>query len=117
MLHICFSKVAEQIHKLCFGLWSCVYDFFLTSVQIGTHDGVFHCDEVLACYMLKCLPEYKNAEIVRTRDRDILNQCDIVVDVGAVFAHVEKRYDHHQREFCETLSTLRPELGDKYLIK
>uniref|UniRef100_A0A1E1WQN8 Uncharacterized protein n=1 Tax=Pectinophora gossypiella TaxID=13191 RepID=A0A1E1WQN8_PECGO len=29
----------------------------------------------------------------------------------------KKRYDHHQREFRETLSTLRPELGDKYKIK
>ena len=28
---------------------------------IGTHGGLFHCDEVLACYMLKVLPEYKNA--------------------------------------------------------
>ena len=32
---------------------------------IGTHDGKFHCDEVLACSMLKLLPEYKDAEIVR----------------------------------------------------
>ncbi|KAJ0172086.1 hypothetical protein K1T71_012059 [Dendrolimus kikuchii] len=84
---------------------------------IGTHDGVFHCDEVLACYMLKCLPEYKNAEIIRTRDMAKLNECDIVVDVGAVFDHEKKRYDHHQREFTETLSSLKPELGDKYKIK
>lgn len=88
--------------------------FFL---QIGTHDGVFHCDEVLACYMLKCLPEYKDAEIVRSRDMAKINVCDIVVDVGAVFDHEKKRYDHHQREFCETLSSLKPELGDKYKIK
>ncbi len=32
---------------------------------IGTHNGQFHCDEVLACVMLKCLPEYKNSQIVR----------------------------------------------------
>ena len=31
---------------------------------IGTHDGHFHCDEVLACYMLKLLPEYKDARYV-----------------------------------------------------
>lgn len=35
---------------------------------IGTHSGVFHCDEVLACYMLKQLPEYEAAEIIRSRD-------------------------------------------------
>lgn len=28
---------------------------------IGTHDGKFHCDEVLACAMLKLLPVYKFA--------------------------------------------------------
>ena len=31
---------------------------------IGTHSGLFHCDEVLACYMLKVLPEYKDARYV-----------------------------------------------------
>ncbi|CAH2054119.1 unnamed protein product, partial [Iphiclides podalirius] len=86
-------------------------------MKIGTHDGVFHCDEVLACCMLKVLPEYKDAEIVRTRNMEKLNECDIVVDVGAEFDHQKKRYDHHQREFNETLSTLRPELGNKYNIK
>eukprot|EP00954_Amorphochlora_amoebiformis_P019276 1331619-Amorphochlora_amoeboformis.AAC.2 len=28
---------------------------------IGTHSGTFHCDEALACYMLKLLPEFKAA--------------------------------------------------------
>ena len=28
-------------------------------LKIGTHNGTFHCDEVMACYMLKLLPEYK----------------------------------------------------------
>ena len=28
-------------------------------LKIGTHNGSFHCDEALACYMLKCLPKYK----------------------------------------------------------
>nr|XP_021183277.2 MYG1 protein C27H6.8 [Helicoverpa armigera] len=93
--------------------------FFYESrnMKIGTHDGVFHCDEVLACYMLKVLPLYKDALIVRTRDTSKLDDCDIVVDVGAVFDHAKKRYDHHQREFNETLSTLRPEFGDKFKIK
>lgn len=33
--------------------------------KIGTHNGHFHCDEALACFMLKQLPEYADAEIVR----------------------------------------------------
>jgi len=36
-----------------------------TMVKIGTHNGHFHCDEVLACFMLKQLPRYKDAEIIR----------------------------------------------------
>ncbi|XP_065347537.1 MYG1 exonuclease [Cloeon dipterum] len=76
--------------------------------KIGTHNGVFHCDEVVACNLLKRLPEYKDAEIVRTRDPKILETCDIVVDVGAVFDHEKKRYDHHQRQFNETMKSLRP---------
>jgi uncharacterized UPF0160 family protein len=34
-------------------------------IKIGTHNGQFHCDEVLATYMLKQLPKYKDASIVR----------------------------------------------------
>ena len=33
----------------------------------------------------------------RTRDPAVLNTCDIVVDVGAVFDPDKKRFDHHQR--------------------
>lgn len=40
--------------------------------KIGTHNGMFHCDEALACFMLKQLPEYKDAEIIRTRDLDVI---------------------------------------------
>lgn len=36
-----------------------------SAVKIGTHDGTFHCDEVLACALLKLLPQYKDASIVR----------------------------------------------------
>lgn len=67
--------------------------------------------------MLKLLPEYNDAEIIRTRDMEKLKLCDIVVDVGAEFDHERQRYDHHQREFKETLSTIKQNLGDKYKIK
>lgn len=67
--------------------------------------------------MLKCLPEYKDAEIIRSRDKEVLESCDIVVDVGAEFNHARKRYDHHQKSFEETLSSLRPDCGDKYKIR
>lgn len=76
--------------------------------KIGTHDGTFHCDDALACHMLKLLPQYKDAEIVRTRVPEKLNECDIVVDVGAVFNPEKQRFDHHQREFKETFNSLVP---------
>ena len=66
-------------------------------VTIGTHDGKFHCDEVLACYMLRRLPEYCDAEIKRSRDPAVLADCDVVVDVGGVYDPAIHRYDHHQK--------------------
>ena len=35
------------------------------AMNIGTHNGTFHCDEVLACFLLKQLPEYADAKIIR----------------------------------------------------
>ncbi|XP_022909703.2 MYG1 protein C27H6.8 [Onthophagus taurus] len=78
--------------------------------RIGTHDGIFHCDEALACFMLKQLPEYEDAEIIRTRDPNVLGTCDIVVDVGHIYDPKLKRFDHHQRDFEHTLSTIHPEM-------
>ncbi|KAF4094049.1 hypothetical protein AMELA_G00009030 [Ameiurus melas] len=81
----------------------------MSCVKIGTHNGTFHCDEVLACYLLHQLPEYKDAEIIRTRDPVELAKCDIVVDVGGVYDPKQHRYDHHQRSFGETFNSLCPE--------
>uniref|UniRef100_A0A452U0B5 Uncharacterized protein n=1 Tax=Ursus maritimus TaxID=29073 RepID=A0A452U0B5_URSMA len=76
--------------------------------RIGTHSGTFHCDEALACALLRLLPEYRDAEIVRTRDPEKLASCDIVVDVGGEYDPQRHRYDHHQRSFTETMSSLSP---------
>ena len=74
--------------------------------RIGTHNGTFHCDDALACYMLKTLPECCEASIVRSRDPEVLDKCDILVDVGSVFDTSKHRYDHHQREFDESMRSL-----------
>ncbi len=68
----------------------------MAAKKIGTHNGTFHCDEILAVSMLRQLPEYRNAELVRTRDQSKLDECDIVVDVGGEFNPDRHRYDHHQ---------------------
>lgn len=85
------EPVAKKVHKM---------------PKIGTHNGSFHCDEVLACYLLKTLDQYKEAEIIRTRDPSLLATADIVVDVGGVFDPSIHRYDHHQRSFNESMNSL-----------
>lgn len=37
----------------------------------------------------------------RSRDPVVLDACDIVVDVGAVYDESTQRFDHHQRDFQE----------------
>lgn len=86
-----------------------------STLKIGTHDGVFHCDEVLACFLLKLLPKWKDAEIVRSRDDKVLDTCNIVVDVGGKYDHSKLRYDHHQRGFNETAASVVP--GKPWTIK
>ncbi|OUM65540.1 hypothetical protein PIROE2DRAFT_41593, partial [Piromyces sp. E2] len=41
---------------------------------------------------------------VRTRDQNLLNELDVVYDVGGEYNHEKKRYDHHQKGFNETFS-------------
>lgn len=67
---------------------------------IVTHNNQFHMDDVIACYMLKTI--HPTAEIVRTRDPEIISQGDYVVDVGDVYSPERRRYDHHQRGFNQT---------------
>lgn len=88
-----------------------------TELSIATHDGIFHCDEILACFMLQQLPKYADARIIRTRNEEIIKTCDIVVDVGSIFDDKANRFDHHQKSFQHSLSSLRPELGDKWTIR
>ncbi|XP_077286226.1 MYG1 protein-like isoform X2 [Arctopsyche grandis] len=87
------------------------------SKKIGTHDGIFHCDEVLACFLLKQLPTYAEAKVIRSRNDSVLKDCDIVVDVGGVFDSSKHRYDHHQRDFNETMDSIKPDLKKKFTIK
>lgn len=63
-------------------------------IRVGTHNGKFHADEVMATAILK---EIFDIELVRTRDTDVLKDLDIVYDVG------DGEFDHHQvdKEFRE----------------
>ncbi|KAH7915784.1 GAMM1 protein [Hygrophoropsis aurantiaca] len=70
-------------------------------VTIGTHNGTFHCDEALAVFLLRQTKTYRDAGLKRSRDSAVLDTCDIVVDVGAVYDESRQRFDHHQRGFQE----------------
>lgn len=70
------------------------------------YESHFHCDEALAVFMLKQLPKYKDSVLVRSRDPAELEKCDIVVDVGGVYDVAKNRFDHHQRTFNETFSSI-----------
>ncbi|UOF92475.1 MYG1 family protein [Fodinisporobacter ferrooxydans] len=59
-------------------------------MKLGTHSQTFHADDVYATVFL--LHVYNDAEIVRSREEDVLKSCDIVYDVG------RGKYDHHSRD-------------------
>ena len=79
---------------------------------IGTHSGVFHSDEVLSTLLLKFHPEFSNSIVVRTRNDEILNRCDIVVDVGAKIEPQNMRFDHHMKDFKEVFDENVPEYNN-----
>lgn len=69
---------------------------------IGTHNGTFHCDEGLAVFLLRQTNTYRGASLKRSRDPKVLETCDVVVDVGAVYDVENNRFDHHQRGFSHS---------------
>lgn len=73
------------------------------TLQICTHSGSFHADEALAVYMLRLLPQYAQAKLVRSRNAQDWEESDIVMDVSGKYDQV-KYFDHHQREFTTTFN-------------
>ena len=59
------------------------------TMKVGTHNGVFHADDVFGYCILKSAFD-DDIEIARTRDPNVLQNCDLVFDVGG------GKYDHHQ---------------------
>ena len=72
----------------------------MVEISIITHNGKFHTDEVTAHAILTKL--YPNAKTIRTRDMKTIDDKsphDFVIDVGNVYNHANRRYDHHHEEF------------------
>jgi uncharacterized UPF0160 family protein len=68
---------------------------------IGTHSGTFQADEAMGVFMLRQVSKYRNSKVVRSRDLEVLDKLDIVIDVGGIYDHTKLRYDHHQRDYDE----------------
>jgi uncharacterized UPF0160 family protein len=64
-------------------------------MQVATHDGSFHADEIFALATLSLLDD--TIDIVRTRDRDALAAADLRVDVGFASEPATGDFDHHQK--------------------
>lgn len=59
------------------------------AMNFGTHNGIFHCDEVVGIAILDLVYNDIDTYIVRTRNLDELKKLDIVIDVGGGM------FDHH----------------------
>lgn len=68
-----------------------------TAVRIATHNGHFHADDVFGVAVLMAL--HPGAELIRTRDAQVIANADFAVDVGGEWDPARGRFDHHQRGF------------------
>ena len=74
-------------------------NIFDEECTVGVHNGIFHADDVSSMVVLTTLnPTIKYC---RTRDLDILNSLDCVIDVGDVYDPSIQRFDHHGKTFNE----------------
>lgn len=66
---------------------------------IATHNGAFHADDIFGCAVLMLL--HPKAQLIRTRDPQLIAKADFAVDVGGVYDAAAGRFDHHQKGFAE----------------
>lgn len=80
------------------------------TINIVTHNGTFHNDEVTAYTILNYL--FPQNTLIRTRDDSYWTKKgshDIIIDVGSVYDPSQKCFDHHQ-------ATFKQKFDDKYSI-
>jgi len=66
-------------------------------ITIVTHNGSFHADDVFAVAALRLVLESNHdIEVIRTRDQEIIDKADYVVDAGLVYEPEKNCFDHHQ---------------------
>lgn len=71
---------------------------------IAVHNGSYHADDVFAVAVMTLWFQQNNQtwSVIRTRDQEQLAQADYVFDVGEVYDHGSRRYDHHQKGGADT---------------
>ncbi|MBN2145289.1 MAG: MYG1 family protein [Candidatus Aureabacteria bacterium] len=67
------------------------------ALVVVTHDGEFHADDVVGVSLLRWT--LGNFTLERTRDMELIQRADIVLDVGGIYNPEKKRFDHHQKEY------------------
>lgn len=67
--------------------------------KLITHDGSFHADDIFSCATISLMLEKdkQTFEIIRTRDKEIIENGDYVFDVGGIYDEPNNRFDHHQK--------------------
>lgn len=64
-------------------------------MKLITHSGTFHADDVTACAILKGISDFKEAEVIRTRNQEVISSGTVVFDVGMIHDPTTFRFDHH----------------------
>jgi len=65
-------------------------------VTIITHNSNFHTDDIFAVATLLLVLKNEEVQVIRSRDENIIEKGDYVVDVGGIYAELKNRFDHHQ---------------------
>jgi uncharacterized UPF0160 family protein len=73
-------------------------------IEVGTHSGTFHADDVLAFALIRHFYD-ADATFVRTRSAERLDEADVVIDVGGIYDPANMRFDHHQSSYTGPLSS------------
>jgi uncharacterized UPF0160 family protein len=78
----------------------------MNTVNIVTHSGRFHADDIFAVAVLYLFlehsdfPAWRNRDmaikLIRTRDESKFSDADFVLDVGGIYDEENNRFDHHQ---------------------
>lgn len=74
-----------------------------STMNFGTHNGIFHCDEVVGIATLEIAYMQTDIYVVRTRNSKELKKLNIVIDIGGGM------FDHHMAGFDVCRTT-----GEKY---